>query len=130
MNHKFRQCENILRNFLNDKRVIDLPWLLRKFLVNAIIIPFRVKKSTGLYRQLWTEEGSPLIYYSEELKEKLQDQLGENFEVFLGMRYGNPDYKTAISEIKIKGFQKLVLFPLFPQHAMSTTETRTCCCRK
>jgi ferrochelatase len=108
---------------LNDKRVIDLPFLLRKFLVNAIIIPFRVKKSTGLYKQLWTEKGSPLIFYTEELKEKLQVQVGKSFEVFIGMRYGNPGYKKALSEIKIGGFEKLVLVPLYPQHAMSTTET-------
>jgi len=112
-----------LTQFLNDKRVIDLPWLLRKFLVNAIIIPFRVKKSTGLYQQLWTEKGSPLIYFSEELKEKLQIQLGEKFMVFLGMRYGNPGYKAALSEIKTKGFERIILVPLYPHHAMSTTET-------
>ncbi|MCG6187197.1 ferrochelatase [Maribellus maritimus] len=112
-----------LTEFLNDKRVIDLPWLLRKFLVNVIIIPFRVKNSTGLYKQLWTKKGSPLIYYSEELKQKLQVQLGSLFEVFVGMRYGNPSYKKALSEIKKKGFEKIVLVPLYPQHAMSTTET-------
>lgn len=112
-----------LTQFLNDKRVIDLPWLLRKFLVNAIIIPFRVKKSTGLYRQLWTEKGSPLIYYTEELREKLQIQLGDSFAVFVGMRYGNPGYKAALSEIKKQGYKQLVLVPLYPQHAMSTTET-------
>ena len=112
-----------LTQFLNDKRVIDLPWLLRKFLVNAIIIPFRVKKSTGLYQHLWTEKGSPLIFYTEELKEKLQTQLGNSYEIFVGMRYGNPGYKKALSEIKKKNFKKLALVPLFPQHAMSTTET-------
>ena len=64
-----------LTEFLNDRRVIDLPYLLRKFLVNLIIIPFRVKNSTKLYRQLWTQKGSPLIYISEELKQKLQVEL-------------------------------------------------------
>ena len=108
--------------FLNNKLVIDLPWLLRKFLVNAIIIPFRVKKSTGLYRRLWTENGFPLIFYSEELKKKLQIRLGNSFEVFTGMCYGNPNYTNALSEIKKKGFEKIVLFPLFPQYAISTTE--------
>ncbi len=112
-----------LTQFLNDKRVIDLPFLLRKFLVNAIIIPFRVKKSTGLYQQLWTEKGSPLIFYSEELRKKLNVQLGDSFEVFVGMRYGNPAIKKAVSYIKKKGFERLVLVPLFPQHAISTTET-------
>jgi len=115
--------KKFLSEFLNDKRVIDLPWLLRKFLVNGIIVPFRVKKSTRLYLRLWTSEGSPLIYLSEELREKLQNKLGDNFEVFLGMRYGNPGYRKALSEIKEQGFKQLVVLPLFPQHALSTTET-------
>lgn len=112
-----------LREFLNDKRVIDLPWLLRKILVNLIIIPFRVKKSTGLYKRLWTEKGSALIYLSEELRAKLQTKLGDKFVVFFGMRYGNPGYRKALSEIKNEGYKKLVVLPLYPQHALSTTET-------
>lgn len=112
-----------LFHFLNDKYVIDLPWLLRKFLVNCIIIPFRIKKSTALYKRLWTENGSPIIYYSEELKRKLQKQLGDQFEVFLGMRYGKPGYREAIKEIKKVGLSRIVIFPLFPQYAQSTTET-------
>ncbi|WP_347839344.1 ferrochelatase [uncultured Draconibacterium sp.] len=112
-----------LTQFLNDKRVIDIPWLLRKILVNLIIIPFRVKKSTKLYLRLWTKKGSPLIYISEELTQKLQNELGTDYEVFLGMRYGNPGYKAALQQIKNEGFSKIILLPLFPQHAMSTTET-------
>ncbi|RIH66152.1 ferrochelatase [Mariniphaga sediminis] len=112
-----------LTEFLNDKRVIDLPFLLRKFLVNCIIIPFRVRNSTKLYQMLWTEKGSPLIFYSFEMKEKLQAKLGDNYEVFVAMRYQNPDFRKVIGNIKQRGFKKLVLFPLYPQHAMSTTET-------
>ena len=112
-----------LTRFLNDKQVIGLPWLLRKLLVNAIIIPFRVKKSTGLYRRLWTGNGFPLTFYTEELKKKLQNRLGNNFEVFVGMRYGKPSYTNALSEIKNKGFRKIVVLPLFPQYAVSTTKT-------
>ena len=98
-----------LTEFLNDKRVIDLPWLLRKMLVNLIIIPLRVKNSTQLYLRLWTKKGSPLIYYSEELKKKLQVELGDSYEVFVSMRYGNPAYKKALSEIKRKGFESAFL---------------------
>jgi len=112
-----------LTEFLNDKRVIDFPWLFRKLLVNLIIIPFRLKKSTRLYKMLWTEEGSPLIFLTEKLKKKLQNKLGNNAKVFVGMRYGNPGYKQALSEIKKEGFDKIVVFPLFPQYALSTTET-------
>jgi ferrochelatase len=117
------QVRKYLTQFLNDKRVIDLPWLLRKFLVNAIIIPFRVKKSTGLYKQLWTKSGSPLIYYSEQLKEKVQQHVKDNADVFVGMRYGNPSIKNALLAIKKAGYQQIVLLPLFPHFAMSTTET-------
>ena len=112
-----------LTQFLNDKRVIDLPWLLRKMLVNLIIIPFRVKNSTKLYLQLWTKKGSPLIYLTRELQEKLQQKMARKADIFVGMRYGNPSYKKALSAIKEKGYEKLILVPLFPQHAMSTTET-------
>lgn len=112
-----------LTKFLNDKRVIDVPWLLRKFLVNAIIIPFRVKNSTKLYLRLWTKKGSPLIYLTEELREKLQKRQKNGDQVFAAMRYGNPGIKKVLKEIKQLGFEKLILVPLFPQHAMSTTET-------
>lgn len=112
-----------LTEFLNDKRVIDLPWLLRKFLVNFIIIPFRVRNSTRLYKLLWTEKGSPLIACSFEMKQKLQIKLGDNFDVFVAMRYQKPDYKKVIRQIKEQGFKKLILFPLYPHYAMSTTET-------
>lgn len=112
-----------LTEFLNDKRVIDLPFLLRKFLVNLIIIPFRVKNSTKLYLQLWTPKGSPLIYLSKELQEKLQAKMATDADVYIGMRYGNPSYKKALADIQQKGYDKIVLVPLFPQHAMSTTET-------
>lgn len=118
-----KSVKRFLNQFLNDKRVIDLPWLFRKLLVTLIIVPFRIKKSTQLYQRLFDKKGSPLIYHSEELKKKLQNNIGERFSVFIGMRYGNPGYKKALLEIKNHGFHKIILVPLFPQHAMSTTET-------
>jgi len=119
-----------LTEFLNDKRVIDLPWLLRKFLVNFIIIPLRVRNSTRLYKLLWTEKGSPLIFHSFEMKQKLQQKLGDNIEVFVAMRYQKPDYKRVIRQIKEEGFKKLILFPLYPHYAMSTTETAVVAVKK
>lgn len=118
-----RSVRRYLREFLNDKRVIDLPWLMRKVLVNLIIIPFRVKKSTGLYQRLFDEKGAPLVYISEELKSKLQQKLGKGFKVFLGMRYGKPGYKAALQEIKSDGFEKIIVLPLYPQFATSTSES-------
>lgn len=120
---KVEKVYKYLTQFLNDKRVIDLPWLLRKFLVNVIIIPFRVFKSTRIYKILWTDKGSPLVYYSVEMQKKLQQKLGGNYEVFVAMRYGNPGYQEALQTIKKGRFEKLIVFPLYPQFAMSTTET-------
>jgi len=112
-----------LFQFLNDRRVIDLPWLLQKFLVNVIIVPFRAPKSTKLYQMLWTAKGSPLLTISIESHEKLQELLGENYEVFVGMRYQNPSLKTTLQTIKEKRFDKIVVLPMFPQYASSTTGT-------
>jgi ferrochelatase len=112
-----------LFQFLNDRRVIDLPWLLQKFLVNVIIVPFRAPKSTKLYQMLWKAKGSPLLTISMDSREKLQERLGENYEVFVGMRYQNPSLKTTLQTIKEKRFDKIVVLPMFPQYASSTTGT-------
>lgn len=112
-----------LFQFLNDARVIDLPWLLRKFLVNVIIVPFRAPKSTKLYKMLWTEKGSPLLAISNKSRDKLQERLGENYEVFVGMRYQNPSLKKVLQTIKDKRFDKIVVLPMFPQYASSTAGT-------
>ncbi|MDD4107106.1 MAG: ferrochelatase [Prolixibacteraceae bacterium] len=112
-----------LTQFLNDKCVIDLPLIPRMLLVNLIIIPFRVRHSTNLYKQLWRGRGSPLIYHSLDLQKKLQLNLGDNYKVFLGMRYGNPGYKKAIDKIINERYKRLLVLPLFPQYAMSTSET-------
>ncbi len=112
-----------LFKFLNDRRVIDLPWLLQKILVNLIIVPFRAPKSTKLYQKLWTEKGSPLLVISNETRDKLQEKLGENYTVFVGMRYQNPSLKAALKTIQEKRFDKVVVLPMFPQYASSTTGT-------
>ncbi len=110
-----------LFEFLNDPRVIDIPWLLRKILVNLIIVPFRAPKSAKVYKELWTENGSPLLFYSENLKEKLQTRLGNDFEVELGMRYKNPNLKGILEKMEKKKYKKIIVFPLFPQYASAST---------
>ena len=112
-----------LFEFLNDRRVIDLPWLLQKILVNLIIVPFRAPKSTKLYQKLWTPKGSPLLAISNETRDKLQEKLGENFTVFVGMRYRNPSLKAVLQTIKAQEFDKIVVLPMFPQYASSTAGT-------
>src|ERR1044071_9325161 len=76
-----------LSQFLNDPRVIDIPWLLRKVLVNLVIVPFRAPKSAKVYKKLWTSSGSPLLFHSERARDLLQVELGKDHEVHLAMRY-------------------------------------------
>jgi ferrochelatase len=110
-----------LFEFLNDPRVIDLPWLLRKFLVNIIIVPFRAPKSAKIYKQLWTKEGSPLLIYGKRVKEKLQNALGGNFDVEFAMRYQNPSMDVVLEKMRKNQHEKLIIIPLFPQYASATT---------
>jgi ferrochelatase len=112
-----------LFQFLNDRRVIDLPWLLQKILVNVIIVPFRASKSTKLYQRLWTEKGSPLVAITNQTRDKLQERLGANYEVMVGMRYQHPSLKKVLQTIKEKHFDKIVVLPMFPHYASSTTGT-------
>lgn len=110
-----------LFQFLNDKRVIDLPFLLRKFLVNLIIVPFRAPKSAKLYKQLWQPEGSPLLYNTDELVSKLNSHNTDKYDFYTAMRYGNPSLQNVLGSIKDKNYNSIILFPMFPQYASSTT---------
>ena len=110
-----------LFQFLNDPRVIDLSWLLRKILVNLIIVPFRAPKSAKLYQQLWTENGSPLLYYSNKVSQLLNDALGEDYTVHLAMRYKNPGIPDVLAEMKKLNYSRIVVLPMFPQYASAST---------
>lgn len=112
-----------LSEFLNDRRVIDIPLVLQKILVNLIIVPFRAPKSAKLYQRLWTDKGSPLLYYSESVQEKLQQELDSKADVFMAMRYGNPSIGKALAAIQKGNYDKLVILPMFPQYASSTNGT-------
>lgn len=116
-----RDVRSYLSQFLNDPRVIDIPWLWRKMLVNLIIVPFRAPKSAKIYQKLWTENGSPLLYFSVKQKELLQAQLNETHDVFLAMRYKNPSIPSVLEEIRKKNYQKIIILPLFPQYASAST---------
>ena len=112
-----------LSEFLNDRRVIDIPLVLQKILVNLIIVPFRAPKSTKLYLRLWTDKGSPLLYYSEQVQSELQKKLDSKADVFMAMRYGNPSIGKALSAIQKGNYDRVVIFPMFPQYASSTNGT-------
>lgn len=110
-----------LSEFLNDPRVIDIPMILRKLLVNLIIVPFRSPKSAKIYQKLWTKDGSPLLIHGNAVKEKLQQSLSNEYEVFLAMRYQNPSLDTVLAVMQKRNFDKVIVLPLFPQYASSST---------
>lgn len=118
-----KDVRKYLSEFLNDPRVIDLPWLLRIILVNFIIVPFRAPKSAKLYKLLWTDQGSPLLVHSNSVREKLQEQLGNRFDIFVAMRYANPNIKDVLNRIRNSGYSKLLVVPMFPHYASSSTGT-------
>lgn len=110
-----------LSQFLNDPRVIDIPWLLRKILVNGIIVPFRAPKSAKIYKKLWTENGSPLLYHSVNVKNLLQQELEGTHDVYLAMRYKNPSIPSVLEEMRKKNYDRLIIVPMFPQYASAST---------
>ncbi len=110
-----------LKQFLLDPRVIDYPWLPRNLLVRGLIIPFRAGKSAKLYQQLWTQEGSPLKVYGERVAVGVQQELGEEYEVVLAMRYQNPSIENGIRTLLDRGVREIVVFPMFPQYASAST---------
>ena len=104
-----------------DKRVIDIPWIFRQFLVRGFIAPFRSGSSGKLYQKLWTPEGSPLKVYGEKLVEGVAAQLGDEYEVELAMRYQNPSIESAIEKLTKKNVHEFIVLPLFPHYASAST---------
>ena len=110
-----------LDEFLMDKYVIDVPYLLRAFLVRGIILRKRPEKSAAAYAKVWTKEGSPLIIISKKMHQKVQNLV--DIPVALAMRYGTMTILKGLQELKNKGVTEVMLFPLYPQHAMASTVT-------
>ena len=115
--------KNYLTEFLLDKRVIDYPYLLRKLLVQAIIVPFRAPKSAEAYRTIWTSEGSPLVVTTKKLGAALQQKIDE--PVSVAMRYGNPTMAAAYEELlrRMPDLEEVIAIPMYPHYAMSSYET-------
>lgn len=110
-----------LREFLMDGRVVDFPFIPRWMLVNLIIAPFRAPKSAAEYRKLFTERGSPLMFHTQDLKDKLVQKLDpDKFIVSMAMRYQTPSIKNGLKELMNAKVKKIIVLPLFPQYASAT----------
>ena len=113
-----------LSEFLNDPRVIDLPYLIRKILVNGIIVPFRAPKSAKIYKELWElgEGKSPLLTHTLALQALLQKNFeGEHVTIEMAMRYKNPSLDSVLEKMRLANYDRIVLLPLFPQYASAST---------
>jgi ferrochelatase len=121
---KTNDVRRYLSEFLNDPRVIDLPWLGRKILVNGIIVPFRAPKSAKIYKELFDlHDGvSPLITHTENVVEKLGKRFAnDEVTVHYAMRYQNPSMYDVLEKMREENYDKLVILPMFPQYASAST---------
>lgn len=118
-----KAVRHYLREFLSDPLVIDINPLARWMLVNLIIVPFRAPKSLKAYQKIWMKEGSPLLFYSRALKDKVQEKLGTSHLVEFAMRYGEPSIEPALKKFKEARVGQIKVFPLYPQYALSSTQS-------
>lgn len=115
-----------LKEFLSDRRVIELNPIIWQIILNLFILTFRPSKTAHAYKKIWMNDinQSPLRYYTDSQAKKLKNKIGSNnIIVDFGMRYGNPSLKSKLDFLKKEGCEKIIIFPLYPQYASATTAT-------
>ena len=118
-----------LKEFLSDRRVIEVNPIIWKIILNLFILTFRPSKTAKAYKEIWMKEEniSPLLYYTKKQAEKLSSYIKkenkENTVIDFAMRYGNPSIKSKILKLHEQGCENLVILPLYPQYAAATTAT-------
>jgi ferrochelatase len=110
-----------LDEFLHDPNVIDYPALVRSAIVDGIILRVRPKKSAAAYASIWWPQGSPLVVITQRLAEKVRQTLAN--PVAVAMRYGQPSIQAGLEQLALASCSDVVVVPLYPQYAMSTTKT-------
>ena len=115
-----------LKEFLSDKRVIEVNFFLWQIILNLFILTFRPSKTAKAYKEIWMkkENMSPLRYYTEMQTKKLKEKMkNEKIIIDHAMRYGNPSIKSIIKKLQKDGCEELIILPLYPQYAAATTAT-------
>ena len=123
---KWLDIRKYLKEFLSDRRVIEVNPFLWKPILNLFILTFRPSKTAHAYKKIWFKESneSPLLFYTRSQATKLKNRIGNNdLIVDFAMRYGNPSIKSKLNLLKDKGCENLVVLPLYPQYAAATTAT-------
>ena len=115
-----------LKEFLSDRRVIEVNPIIWQIILNVIILTFRPSKTAKAYKEIWLKDKniSPLLHYTQKQAEKLSNLISEkNLIVDFAMRYGNPSIKSKIITLHEMGCENLIILPLYPQYAAATTAT-------
>jgi ferrochelatase len=112
-----------LREFLGDRRVLDMPAPLRWLLLEGIILRTRPRRTAHAYSRIWTGEGSPLVATTERVRRRLSEALGPGVPVHSAMRYGRPSVASAVAALAAEGCEEVLLIPQYPHYAMSSWET-------
>ena len=115
-----------LKEFLSDRRVIEVNPIIWQIILNLFILTFRPSKTAHAYKQIWRKESdeSPLLYFTKQQSRKLSKKIGsENVIVDFAMRYGNPSIKSKLKIMKDEGCENIIALPLYPQYAAATTAT-------
>ena len=115
-----------LKEFLSDRRVIEVNPVIWQIILNVFILNLRPSKTAKAYKEIWMKEEnmSPLLYYTKKQAEKISKLISkENLLVDFAMRYGNPSIKSKIIKLHDNGCENLVILPLYPQYAAATTAT-------
>ena len=115
-----------LKEFLSDRRVIEVNPIIWQIILNLFILTFRPSKTAHAYKKIWIEETneSPLLYFTRSQAQKLNSKIGsEEIIVDFAMRYGNPSIKLKLNSLKAAGCENIIVLPLYPQYAAATTAT-------
>ena len=122
-----RSVRKYLAEFLWDPRVVDLPRPLWWLILHGVILRIRPPRSAEAYREVWSDQGSPLLAISRRqataLQQELDGRLQGAVQVELAMRYGNPSTKSKVDELVAQCCTKILFFPLYPQYAGATSAT-------
>jgi protoporphyrin/coproporphyrin ferrochelatase len=112
-----------LKQFLSDRRVVEIPALIWQPILRGIILNTRPKKSAHAYQKVWTEKGSPLAFFTAAQAEDLAKRMGTTADVRYAMRYGNPSIDAQLKAMKADGCERILIAPLYPQYSGATTAT-------
>ncbi|MEP0393117.1 MAG: ferrochelatase [Erythrobacter sp.] len=112
-----------LKQFLSDRRVIEIPAIAWQPILRGIILNTRPKKSAAAYSKVWTDRGSPLADITSRQAEAIAGRFGENIIVDYAMRYGNPSLETQLTKLIEQGCDRILIAPLYPQYSAATTAT-------